>query len=376
VVVEVHTHPDHTSRGSGLAGGLACRQHGGRVPRGFLDFSAPSNPLGVPEFLREAIGEAVELGLYEDYPDYDYRDLREAVASFYGVEPEGVVPLNGAAEALSILLLCLKPRELVVAEPTFGEHRCLAGVAGINYVPVPYREAGDYFEFPLEGLVDAARAGDAPVVLLSNPNNPTGACAELSKLGELLSALQNSLVVVDEAFVELSTTCRSALELADDYENLAILRSFTKSFGVRGLRVGFLYTSGRRLAQTLDACRQPWNVNSVASYAIAKVLRDRGRDAREYLRRSAEVVEVERAALTEGLTELGVVVYRSHAPFVLARHTRVSARESLRRLWSRGIAVRDASSFPYLTEYHVRISVRLREDNARLLRAYRELGLG
>lgn len=80
--------------------------------------------------------------------------------------------------------------------------------------------------------------------------------------------------------------------------------------------------------------------------------------------------------LAEGLAELGVVVYRSHAPFVLVRHSKVDARESLRRLWGRDIAVRDASSFPYLTEYHVRVSVRLREDNAQLLRAYKELGIG
>jgi|GEM_PF-173256 len=380
MVVGVPAYLSHQSRDLNVAGELrnACREHGGRAPRGLLDFSAPSNPLGVPEFLREAIEEAVKLELYGDYPDYDYSNFREAVASFYGVEPGGVVPLNGAAEALNILLLCLKPRVLVVAEPTFGEHRCLAGIAGVSYVSVPYREVGDSFEFPLEDVIRAVKARDADtsVVLLSNPNNPTGACAGLNELEELLNALQNSLVAVDEAFVELSTTCGSLLGLASSYENLVVLRSFTKGLGVRGLRAGFLYTSSRRLAKTLDTCRQPWNLNSIASYAIAKVLSDRRRDVSDYLRRSAEVVEVERAVLAEGLAELGVVVYRSHAPFVLVRHSKVDARESLRRLWGRGIAVRDASSFPYLTEYHVRVSVRLRENNVQLLRAYKELGIG
>lgn len=355
---------------------MSCREHGGRVPKGFIDFSAPSNPLGVPEFLREAIEEAVREGLYERYPDYDYVELREAIASFYGVEVGGLVPLNGAAEALSLLTLCVRPRELVVAEPTFGEHRCLAATAGVNYVPVPYREVGSSFKFPLDEIVNVAKSRSGSVVLLSNPNNPTGACVGLKELKELLTTLPNSLVVVDEAFAELSASCRGFLELAKDYENLVVLRSFTKSFGVRGLRVGFLYTSNSRLAAALNTCRQPWNVNSLASYSIAKVLRERREDVREYLGRSVEVVEVERAVLARGLADLGVKVYESHAPFLLAKHARVSAGESRRRLWSRGIAIRDASSFPYLTEYHVRISVRPREDTELLLKAYRELGIG
>jgi len=363
---------------SSTPGGLhyACREHGGRVPRGFVDFSAPSNPLGVPEFLREAIREAVEVGAYSEYPDYDYADLREAIASFYGVEEGGVVPLNGAAEVLTLLTLCVRPRELVVAEPTFGEHRCLAPLIGVGYVPVTYGEVEGRFEFPLGDLVDVARARGSGVVLLSNPNNPTGACARLKELGELLSTLHNSLIVVDEAFIGLSTDCEGSLGLTRDYENLLVVRSFTKSLGIRGLRAGFLYSGNQKLAALLDSCRQPWNVNSVASYSVAKVLRERGRELEEYLRRSAEVVEVERALLAKGLAELGLKVYESHAPFLLVKHSRVTARESRRRLWSRGIAIRDASSFPYLTEYHVRLSVRLREDNALLLKAYRELGIG
>ena len=354
----------------------ACREHGGRVPRGFLDFSAPSNPLGVPEFLREAIREAAEVGMYSEYPDYDYADLREAIASFYGVEEGGVVPLNGAAEALTLLTLCVKPRELVVAEPTFGEHRCLASLLGIGYVPVPYGEVGGRFEFPLGDLVNVARARGSGVVLLSSPNNPTGACAKLRELEELLSTLHSFLIVVDEAFIELSTDCEGSLGLTRDYENLAVIRSFTKNLGIRGLRAGFLYSSNPRLAAVLNYCRQPWNVNSIASYSVTKVLRERRRELEEYLRRSAEVVEVERALLAKGLAELGLAVYESHAPFLLVKHSRVTARESWRRLWSRGIAIRDASSFPYLTEYHVRLSVRLREDNALLLKVYRELGIG
>lgn len=355
-----------------------CREHGGRAPTGFLDFSSSSNPLGAPDFLKEAVDEAVKLGIYTRYPDFEYVDLKEALALFYGVDRDGVVPLNGAAEALNLLLLCTRPAELLVVEPTFGEHRCLSKLAGVNYSPIPYREVGRTFEFPVDELTRAIKVGPdrLKLVLLSNPNNPTGTCAEPSLVEEVLSTSSSVLVVVDEAYAEISPTCGQVLELTSSYENLVVVRSLTKSLGILGLRVGFIYTSNARLSKVLDMCRQPWNVNSVAYYALSKVLRDRAGDVREFLRKSAELVEVEREFLSKGLSELGISVYESRAPFILVKHAKVRAGEMLKMLLNYRIVVRDASSFPYLTEYHVRLSVRKREENKYLLYVYRELGIG
>lgn len=353
-----------------------CRHHGGTAPGGFLDFSAPLNPLGTPGVIRELIAEAVSSGAYGRYPDYEYGQLRGAIAEFYGVDPEGVLPLNGASEALYLLVLSLRPTSLVAFEPTFGDHRCLSEAIGLKMTTVLYRESGDGYELPMEPLPGTdISAGGKTIVVLSNPNNPTGAVLSKSQLEYILDTYAESVVLVDEAYRELCHLCESAeaIDLADSYENLVVVRSLTKAFAVPGLRVGFLYTSNARLLESVEASRPPWNVNSLADMVFTRAFREHSTDLKSFLSLSREVVRSESDYLSRSLRSVGLRVYNPSAPYVLVKHPDVPSVEVLRLLEKRRVYFRDASGYPGLTPYHARISVRLRHENDMLIAAYREV---
>lgn len=346
------------------------RYHGGRVGPQVVDFSSPSNPLGPPPVVDEILLDSVRNRGYTRYPDYEYKVFREAVAELYNVDPGSLVPLNGSAEALQLLIPVLKPEVMVSLEPTFGDHGIQSYSAKIPLVTIPYVVKGSRYE--VDPSVYCNLPGEFKaysLVLLSNPNNPTGALTPKRVLEELLSCSKdNTVIVVDEAFSDFTGSRESLLGLDDD--RVIVLRSFTKIFSIQGLRVGFLYTGSRGIARLLDSFRQPWNVNSLAVEVTVKLLKWDG--LRGYLRATLEVVEVERLFLEEHLRRLGFEVYESKAPFLLIRHG-VPHPHFNKELLENGLFVRDASTFLYLTPYHSRVSVRLRGDNIRLLEVLEKL---
>ena len=346
------------------------RYHGGRVSPQVVDFSSPSNPLGPPPVVDEILLDSVRDRGYTRYPDYEYKVFREAVAELYNVDPGSLVPLNGSAEALQLLIPVLKPEVMVSLEPTFGDHGIQSYSAKIPLVTIPYVVKGSRYE--VDPSVYCNLPGEFKahsLVLLSNPNNPTGALTPKRVLEELLSCSKdNTVIVVDEAFSDFTGNRESLLGLDDD--RVIVLRSFTKIFSIQGLRVGFLYTGSRRMARLLDSFRQPWNVNSLAVEVTVKLLKWDG--LRDYLRATLEVVEVERLFLEEHLKRLGFEVYESKAPFLLIRHSMPHPYFN-KELLENGLFVRDASTFLYLTPYHSRVSVRLRGDNTRLLEVLEKL---
>jgi histidinol-phosphate/aromatic aminotransferase/cobyric acid decarboxylase-like protein len=178
-------------------------------------------------------------------------------------------------------------------------------------------------------------------------------------------------VFIDEAFIELCDECESMLSLARNYENVVALRGFTKTFNVLGLRISFLHTSNKRVYEVLEACRQPWNIDSLTSFVFSKALTECASKLRRFAEESKRVITEERSFLIKNFRDLGIKVYRSRTPFILIRHKRFTTRHVNDALARFGIIVRDASIFVYLTPYHARISMRLRENSQKLIETYR-----
>ncbi len=349
------------------------RFHGGNAPGDALDFSAPSNPLGPPPILHEVLQEAVERRVYERYPEPSYRGLREALASYYHLDPEHVVVFNGAAEALQLLVLAVRPSKLIVVEPTFGDHHLHSMVARTPLVRIALREEQRRYTLEPRDVLGLPRGWlRGALVLLSNPNNPTGACTSRETLLELLEHLARvgAVLVVDESFAEVST-CNETL-LGVGHESLVVVRSLTKSLAAPGLRLGFVYTSNAALLERLEYARQAWNVNSIAAYAAERLYRDYGEELRRHFSRAVDFLRSELPLLEEGLRRLGLHVYDSTAPLILFRGP-IPHPLFTRLLLERRVYVRDASSYPFLTPFHTRVSVRTRRENLVLLEALGEV---
>ena len=346
---------------------MHLRIHGGRPPQGVIDFSTPVNPLGPPPELEDSIRSSLESGAHRAYPDYDYREFREAVSLFYDIEADRVVPLNGAGEALTLAIAAFKPDKLVTVEPTFGDHPRVIGFLGVKWITVPLREHMDGYELDPRVVCGVPRDMlRGSVILLSNPNNPTGHVSTPRAIAEIVECARDSVILVDEAFMDFAGREYSSLYMGLD--NVIVIRSLTKSLAVPGLRVGFAYAHSKNLALKLEAVRQPWNVNAIASASIARVLGEEPERIKLHLERAREVIRAEGSWLAAQLRRLGLRVYGSSAPYMLIRHG-IPHPKLQRRLNSLGVHVRDASSFMYLTPYHSRVSIRLRRENEVLVRA-------
>jgi L-threonine-O-3-phosphate decarboxylase len=330
------------------------RLHGDTVAsQGQLDFAVNVIPGGPPAWLRgELLAAFDRVG---EYPDD--RPAAAALAARHGRDPAEVLPVNGSAEAFWLLASVLRPARPVVVHPTFTEPEVALRVAGHDVQRV--------FRHPKHfGLDPAAVPENADLVVVGNPNNPTG---NLDPAG-LLAGLTRPgrVLVVDEAFMEFTEAEAESLAGRGDLPGLVVVRSLTKLWALPGVRAGYLLCAPD-LAAALRAARQPWSVNGIACAALVACAGDRTTPSRV-----AERVTAAREELVADLRRLpSVRVWPSEANFLLLT---VPAGPAVRSgLAERGIAVRPADSFPGLGPDHLRVAVRSPEDNRRLVAALEEV---
>ncbi|MCD8354880.1 MAG: threonine-phosphate decarboxylase CobD [Clostridiales bacterium] len=343
--------------------------HGGDIyawgEREILDFSASLNPMGMPNEVAHAAMEGVSAS--DHYPDPQCRALRQAIAEAEGVPAEQIFCGNGAAELLDRLALALRPRRAMVLAPTFWEYeRALRanGCKVISHYLKPERE----FDVT-EDLLRVLRPG-LDLLILCNPNNPTGRTIPAPLLAELCRRCQtqNTVLVVDESFLSLTDAeyQTDLRPLLTECLRLVLLRSLTKSYAMPGLRLGYLLCGDPKLLERVAQAGQPWGVSVPAQYAgIAAMHRT------DWPRLGREMAEPQRRRLTEELRNMGFRVWDSRANYLLFYTSRwTDLRE---RLLERDILIRDCSGFPGLGPGYYRIAVRTEAENTRLLRALHEL---
>jgi threonine-phosphate decarboxylase len=349
------------------------RRHGGDAPGGLKDFSAPMNPLGPPAWLLEEAGRA--LSRITRYPSPSYERLREAISLLHPhVDPGLVIPLNGAAEGFQLALTAIAIRGIVAIEPTFGDHRLAASILGLSYRPILLRVNGEGWRFEPEDACmlppDTLRGA---LVMLSNPNNPTGSHTPPGALEALAGCLweRGAWLIVDEAFLRLSQ--RPGWSLAGRAPpNTLVLGSLTKDLAVPGLRLGYMIAHDRRVAEALDSVRQAWNVNSIA-VAIGESLLYNVKNFNDHLEKARALIASEAPGILERLKAMGLEAWWGGPPYILVRHPSKPHPRFNMELHARGFHVRDASSFQGLDSTYSRISIRLPGENRALLEAIHEI---
>jgi cobyric acid synthase CobQ/L-threonine-O-3-phosphate decarboxylase len=340
----------------------ALFRHGERaaVPS-LLNFSVSTNPLGPPASVLQALQQ--NMRTIAVYPDADCRGLTERLACYHRVAPAQVVVGNGSNELIYAIVRAFQPRRVAIVEPTFTEYLRASRLGGATVDH--WLAEGDDFEpacFDPEG---------ADLVWLGNPNNPTGRLWPKEQLREWIGRHGRTVFVVDEAFLPFLEDERdqSLIAEVDRLPNVIVLRSLTKLYALPGLRLGYAVTSAE-LAVRLRAQRTPWSVNSLAQVAGLAALDDTAFIAQthRWLSQERDTYLGQLAAFPEWLQPLSAC-----ANFVLLRLQQTSSQELAAGLTARGIAVRDASNFVGLDGRYVRVAVRTRPDNQRLIDALEEL---
>ncbi len=317
-----------------------------------LDFSVGFNPLGAPPGLREKLASVA----IDVYPDSGATEFRQALARKLKVEAENVIAGNGSSELMWLCALAyFDPGDrIVIAGPTFGEYKRACLIAGC--IPFEANSQPPDFELEVNSIIELARKRHARAVFLCNPNNPTGKYLPRSGIENLLDNLPDSLLILDEAYVAFTDRAWRSEPLVER-DNVVILRSMTKDYGLAGLRLGYALANREIIANLQKVC-PPWNVNNLAQKAGVLALDEDGHVARGH-----EMVNRSRDYLFLHLRQSGLEPVVSRTNFFLVK---VGDAAALRRaLLAKGILVRDCASFG-LPEY-IRLAARALPDCERLV---------
>ena len=338
-------------------------QHGGDVYGGgiTLDFSANTNPLGTPSGVLEAVRRV--LPQLHRYPDPYCRQLVQAIAGHEQVPASYILCGNGAADLIYTYCAALRPRTAVELAPTFGEYG--AGLAQVGCRVAPYfLHQAENFDLD-ERFLSFLEEKKPEVLFLCNPNNPTGRLIPLPLLEQILQycAAQGARLFLDECFLDLTEDGVSAKSLLAAHPELLILKAFTKSYGMAGIRLGYCLCADNALLRRMAAASPPWNVSTPAQSAGVAALAER-----DFLQRTLSLVRTERRWLTDNLTALGFWVCPSHANYLLFRGP-LGLREGLLQ---QGIAIRGCGNYNGLGDGWYRIAVRPHGENEALITAIRQ----
>ncbi|MCC7225407.1 MAG: histidinol-phosphate transaminase [Burkholderiaceae bacterium] len=337
----------------------------GLDPTAIVKLASNENPLGMPQSAQAAIAQAVAgLGRYPDAAGFD---LKAALSERYGVPQNWLTLGNGSNDILEIVAhALLEPGTSVVySQHAFVVYRLATQARGARHIMVPARDLGHDLSAMLEAI-----APDTRLVYIANPNNPTGTFLPGDAIEQFLAQIAKRhggrvTVVLDEAYNEyLEPALRfDSVALVRKYPNLLVSRTFSKAYGLAGLRVGFAVAQPA-LTDLLNRVRQPFNVNTLAQVAAIAVLGDA-----EFLARSFEVNQGGKRQLQAAFDQLGLTYVPSYANFVLVK-VGDAARINL-ELLKRGVIVRPVAG-DGLPEW-LRVSIGLPEENARFISALTEI---
>lgn len=327
-----------------------------------IKLASNENPLGPSELALEAVRRSLpELTLYPDAMGYR---LKQRLSEAYGLRPEQLTLGNGSNDLLDMIArVFVNPGdEVIYSEHAFIVYKLVAQAIGAKAIEIPAKAYGH----DLDALA-AASSANTKLIFLANPNNPTGTAFTAQQLTKFMDQLaESTLVVLDEAYTEYvdDDSLPDGLDLLGQYANLIVTRTFSKAWGLAGLRVGFAAASPQ-ITDLLNRLRQPFNVNIPALVAAEAVLSDR-----EYLERSVEVNRNGLQQIYSGLDKLGVSYIESYGNFVAVEFA-ANAMPIYESLLRRGVIVRPVGI--YGMPNHLRVSVGTESENSRFLQALAEV---
>jgi len=326
-------------------------------PDKIIKLASNENPLGVSPLAMRAIEAAI--ADLARYPDGNGFELKQALCKRYGVEMAQIVLGNGSNDVLNAAARAfLTPSsEAVYSQHAFAIYALEIQYTGAAGVEAPAREFGHDLTAMLAAVTARTR-----MIFIANPNNPTGTLAGAAELhGFLRKVPPQIIVVLDEAYNEYIPDALKSDSLAwlAEFPNLIVTRTFSKAYGLAGLRVGYAFAHPD-VADLMNRVRQPFNVNSISLAAAAA-----GLDDREFVRRSFELNQAGMRQLTAGLTRLGIDYIPSAGNFVSINVKDGAA--VFQRLLKRGVIVRPIGA--YGMPAYLRVSIGLESENQRFLDA-------
>lgn len=338
--------------------------HGGDIYRNQirLDFSVNTNPLGMPDPVKEALHQAVEEA--ENYPDIRAQALSAAVAEQLQVRKEQLVFGNGASELFHAVLHAIKPSKILIPAPSFLGYEEAAKAIDCEVI---FYEMKKEENFCLTDRILDVLDENISLVFLANPNNPVGNLVEPELIFQIAEKCRQCdiTLVLDECFMELTgkEQTYSFLKRLDEFPNVVVIRAFTKLYAIPGVRLGYLVCE-QNLAEKIRLQLPEWNLSVFAQRAGVAAIKEQ-----EYIARAVVCIQTQRQFLLEELQAAGCSVFDSDADYLLF----YSEMPLYELFLQRGILIRDCSNFRGLQRGYYRIAVKSEEQNRMFAEVLREI---
>ena len=341
---------------------------GANYPRKFcLDFSVNTNPLGMPENVKSAIKNSIDL--CEKYPDQNCIRLKNKIAEWKFLNPEQIICGNGASELISLAVNAINPRNALIIAPTFSGYERALKICDCR---VHYHFLKEEQNFDLDETVfDTIKRAAPDMIFVCNPNNPTGRMINPVLFEKLLCECEENgiFLFADECFIDFTERAsETALRFVENSSHLIVLNAFTKIFAMAGLRLGYLVSSNLGLIQKINSLRPEWNVSEIAQIAGEAALKEK-----DYIQKTRNLIQNERLFLNEKLKALGFKVFNSEANFIFFENQSDKAPNFYQSLKEKGILIRNCDNFIGLKGKFFRIAIKKHEENEKLTETLREI---
>ena len=296
--------------------------------------------------------------------------LRKKIAEFNSLDLNNIIVGNGATEILFLYLKALKPKKVLILAPCFAEYeRALKSVsAEINYFEL---KESDNFYPNIENLKKEIEANNYDLLLFCNPNNPTGQFIKLEDIKEVVEACENknTKIFVDEAFIEFIENWYEKTVSLFRNKSIFIMRAFTKFFAIPGLRLGYGIGFDEEILNKMWDEKEPWTVNTFANLAGLVML-----DDKEYIEKSEKWILEEKEFMYKELSEFQYLkAYKTECNFILLKIQNISSASLRDKMIEKNILIRDASNFKFLDYHFVRLAIKDRESNIKVLEALADI---
>ncbi len=329
-----------------------------------LDLSANINPLGMPPKVKKAIVSNLES--YEAYPDPLCREIRQDLSKYHNIDKDYIVCGNGAADIIFRLVYALKPKKALVLAPTFAEYEEALKESDtfISYYDLDPRN-----NFKIKDDILLLIKEDIDIFFLCNPNNPTGIPLTKEEIKEIAHCCEKHkvILVIDECFTDFleEEEKYSFVPYLKEYENVFILKAFTKMYAMAGIRLGYGLCSNIEFINKISSIGQPWNVSTVAQSAGVAALKEN-----EFVYKTKKIIKENREYLLKELNSLGFTTYNSKVNYILLKSP-ISDLKSKSEKY--GILIRSCANYRNLDDSFYRIAVKSKDDCERFIRAMKEI---
>ena len=326
---------------------------------GIIDYSSNINPLGCHPGVKKYLKK--QMDVLSIYPDSDSADLKKNLEWYTKISEKLIVVGNGATEIIYNFSKAFlnKKTPVLIPIPTFSEYEAAAKLQNCKISFFKTMNLNENFD---EFLSKIPKKG---CVFVCNPNNPTGVLLSKQKIKKIIqiASKKSTLVFVDECFIELSDPKQSVIKEIRKFENLFVLRSLTKSFGLAGIRIGY-GIGNKKLVTILNNIKIPWNVSGIAQKAASAAL-----CYHNYLDKSSRIILKEKINLKNSISKInGFTCFNSDTNFILIK-TKTKSNILQKKLLRKKILIRDCNSFRGLDNNYIRIAVKTSKENKKLIKA-------